>query len=541
MNYFTTIKNSRGVATLIALMVMIMLTVVGLAALKLADDEISIAGNELNEMSSFYAAEAGLETAAAAMQTQYEATGVPPTTLPSGTAHVNDCLVAYRTTDGGAAAQEVLTQGALAGLHSLVKRFTITSTSNSSIDNSSVTLVQDWQCDLVPIFQFAVFYGGDLEIAPGADMTLIGRVHANGNMWLQALTNLSIDSYVTASGDILHGRKGPGSVDGGNVMIKDADGVHQNMKNADGSFLEATDANWYDSASTRWGGRVQDHAFGQSELNLPLTNVGDPHKLIERASGNPDSYENKADLRIIDGAVEAKVAGTWVDVTGALPAGAIDSKTFYDGREGTNVSATEIDVSVLKTSAYWPASGVIYFSDDRSGFNAARLVNGSDVGQAMSFFSENPVYVEGDFNSVNKQPCAIAGDAVTFLSNSWDDSKSSWDKSFRVASQTTVNASIMTGNTNTTSSNYNGGLENLPRFLESWTGQKFIWKGSMVNLWNSEQATGNWSGAYYNPPIREWSYDTDLDDPSKLPPETPMLRIFQRTGWQQTHISYAGN
>src|SRR5690606_11128673 len=101
----------------------------------------------------------GLETASAAMQTQYEATGVPPTTLPSGTVTVNDCVVAYQTTDGGAAAQETLTQGALAGLHALVKRFTVTSTSNSTIDNSSVTLVQNWQCDLVPIFQFAVFYG----------------------------------------------------------------------------------------------------------------------------------------------------------------------------------------------------------------------------------------------------------------------------------------------------------------------------------------------------------------------------------------------
>lgn len=541
MNYLKTLKNSSGVATLVALMVMIMLTVVGLAALKLADDEITIAGNELNEMSSFYAAEAGLETASAAMQTQYEATGVPPTTLPSGTITVNDCVVAYQTTDGGAAAQETLTQGALAGLHALVKRFTVTSTSNSTIDNSSVTLVQNWQCDLVPIFQFAVFYGNDLEIAPGADMTLIGRVHSNGNMWLQAASNLRMDSYVTCSGNIVHGRKGPGSIDNGNVYIKDETGAYQNMKNSDGTFLEASDANWYDSASTRWGGRVQDSAFGQGPLNLPLTNVGDPHKLIERASGNADSYENHADLRVINGVVEAKVAGTWVDITATLPAGTVATKTFYDGRELATVSATEIDISKLKTTTYWPSSGVAYFSDNRSGFRAARLVNGSNLGQPLSFFSENPVYVKGDFNTVSKQPCAIAGDAVTFLSNNWNDANSTLAKSSRVATQTTVNASIMTGNTNTTSSNYNGGLENLPRFLEKWTSVKFIYKGSLVNLWNSQQATGNWNGSYYDPPIRQWSYDTDLDDPNKLPPETPMVRIFQRTGWQQTHVSYAGN
>jgi Tfp pilus assembly protein PilX len=541
MKYLNVIKNSRGVATFIALMVMIMLTVVGLAALKLADDEISIAGNEMNEMSSFYAAEAGLETASAAMQTQYEATGVPPTILPSGTITVNDCIVAYQTSDGGAASQEVLTLGALAGLHALIKRFTVASTATSTIDNASVTLVQNWQCNLVPLFQFAVFYGNDLEIAPGADMTLIGRVHSNGNMWLQAAANLYMDSYVTCSGDILHGRKGPGSTDNGNVLIKDETGVHQNMKNSDGSFLEATDAHWYDSASARWGGRVQDASFGQGELNLPLANSGDPHKLIERASGNPDSYENYAGLRIIDGVVEAKVAGTWVNVTAALPAGTVTTKSFYDQREGKTVTATEVDMSKLKTTTYWPSSGVAYFSDKRTGFNALRLVNGSDLGRPLSFYSENPVYVKGDYNSVNKQPCSIAGDAITFLSGNWDDSKSTWSKDSRVATQTTVNASILTGNTNTTSSNYNGGLENLPRFLEKWTGVKFIYKGSLVNLWNSQKATGNWNGTYYSPPIREWSYDTDLDDPNKLPPETPMVRIFQRTGWQQSHVSYVGN
>lgn len=530
--------NNRGMATIIALILMIMLTLVGLAALKLADDEISIAGNEMNEMNAFYAAEAGLEQASAAMQTQYESTGVPPTILPSGSLTINNQIVAYQTIDNGAATQDVLTQGTLAGLHALVKTFTIQSTGASTIDEGQVTLVQDWECALVPLFQFAVFYGNDLEIAPGPDMTLIGRVHSNGNLWLQAGSNLYMDSYVTCSGNLLHGRKGPGGTSYGNVLIKDPDGNYQNMKNSDGTFLTSTNANWYDSASNRWGGRVQDSAFGQGELNLPLTNVGDPHKIIERASGNVDSYENYADLRVIDGSCEARIGAAWVNIDALLPSGTIATTSFYDAREGEYVNSTDIDMSKLKTSSYFPSSGVVYFSDSRTSFDAARLVNGSDIGQPLSFYSENPVYVSGDFNSVNKQPAAIAGDAVTFLSNNWDDAKSTWSKSSRVATQTTVNASIMTGNVNTTSSNYNGGLENLPRFLEKWTSVKFIYCGSLVNLWNSEQATGNWGGTYYDPPIREWSYDTDLDDPNKLPPQTPTVRVFQRTGWQQAQLGY---
>jgi Tfp pilus assembly protein PilX len=531
------LHNDRGLAAFIALMMMVMMTLIGLAILRTSDDEVNIAGNEMNEMSSFYAAEAGLEKAAAAMQTQYENTGAPPTTLPSGSENINDCVAAYSTADNGAALVRDLAKGPLTGLHALVKTFTITSTGTSSVDRSQVILTQQFECDLVPIFQFAVFYGNDLEAAPGPDMTLIGRVHSNGNTYLQSDNNLRMDSYITSAGNIIHGRKGPGGVGTGNVFIKDIAGNYQNMLSS-GTWLDATQPNWYDLATNRWGGRVQDAAFGQEQLHLPLNNSGNPHKIIERASGNPDSYENKAGLKIIDGQALAKVGAVWTNVTALLPAGTITATTFYDAREAQNVNTTQVDMSKLKTSTYYPANGVIYASDQRSGFNATRLVNGTDLGRPLSIVCENPIYVQGDFNTVTKQPAFIAGDAVTFLSNSWNDANSTLPKSSRVATSTTVNCSFMTGNTNTTSTNYNGGLENLPRLLESWTGKNFNWRGSMVNLWNSLQATGNWSGSYYDEAIRNWIYDSDLDDPTKMPPETPRLRVFQRTGWNQQYVGY---
>ena len=41
---------------------------------------------------------------------------------------------------------------------------------------------QDLLANLVPLFQFGVFYNGDLEVSPGADMVLSGPVHTNGNL-----------------------------------------------------------------------------------------------------------------------------------------------------------------------------------------------------------------------------------------------------------------------------------------------------------------------------------------------------------------------
>ncbi len=539
------LKSDDGFAAIIALIMVAMLTLLGLAALSTSDDELTIAGNNLQELKAFYAAEAGLEKAAAKLQTEYDSTGVPPVLMPAEEAVVNNCEVSFTTASDGPAQQRILTNGTLAGLHALVKSFTMTSTATNPAENAKVELSQSFEAALVPIFQFAVFYGNDLEIAPGPDMTLMGRVHSNGNLWVQAGNSLKMDSYVTASGNILHGRKGPGSVDNGDVLIKDTDGNYVSMQDG-GGWLDADDTYWYDSSVYRWQGRVQDSSHGQGPLNLPLTAGagGDPHKIIERGSGNPDSYEHKATLKILDQTAYKLVGGVWTDVTADMVAKGIltfNNNQFRDGREGTDVDVTDVDIDKLYDEGYGPANGVIYFSDQDASrdFPAIRLNNAAELGSGLSVISENPLYMNGNFNSINKKPAAVMGDAVTFLSGSWNDAGSWGAVSGRVASNTTVNVSYLTGNVETTASDYSGGFENLPRFLESWSGRDFNWMGSAVNLWTSVQATSPWSyGSHYTAPNRNWSYDTDLDDPNKLPPETPTVRVFQRTGWKQEYVGY---
>lgn len=535
------LKSEQGVATLIALVMMTMLTLIGIAALNTSDDEVSIAGNELHEMQSFYASEAGLDAASAMIQRNYDTTGAPPVTMPNGTLYMNGCIVSFSTVDNGAAQQRVLTAGTLSGLHALVKTFTISSTGASNADNSKVILHQEFEAALVPIFQFAVFYGNDLEIAPGPDMTLIGRVHSNGNLWVQSNNSLKMDSYVTASGDILHGRKGPGGSGSGDVLIKDADGNYVSMQEG-GGWLDANDGHWYDSSTARWNGRVQDAAHGQPPLNVPLNNSGgDPHQLIERETGNPDSYEAKSTVKFIDGEAYVSAGGVWINMTATMVSQGVITYTtndFYDGREDEWVDALNLDMEKLYDNGYAPSNGVIYASTSGSSgdFTALRIRNADELDAPLTIASENPVYVEGNFNSSNKKPAAIFGDAVTFLSNAWSDANSSHSLSSRIASSTTVNASIMTGNVETTSSDYSGGFENLPRFLEDWSGRPFNWSGSMVNLWTSDHAIGTWNGSYYSPPIRNWAYDTALDDPANLPPQSPVVRIFQRVGWKQENV-----
>ncbi len=444
----TKLRTERGVAALIALLMMGMLLLIGLAALTTSDDEVTIAGNELQEMRAFYAAEAGLERATSILQTYYDSTGAPPSVMPQGEEDLNDCEVAYAVLDGGAIELRPLSQGSLSGLNAQVKSFTANSIGVSAADRSKVEMSVRFESALVPIFQFAVFYGNDLEIAPGPDMSLIGRVHSNGNLYVQANSSLSMDSYVTASGDIIHGRKGPGSVSSGDVLIKDAHGNYVTMKDGSG-WLDADDGHWYDSSVGRWGGRVQDASYGQQELNLPLSASDDPHKLVERADSNPDSYENLAGLIIKDGTVmQQQGDGSWMDVTAAMVAdGTITytSDQFYDQREGEWVDCTELNIEKMYDNGYAPLNGVAYFTDEPSGGNwpALRLTDGDELDAGLTIASENPMYTLGNFNSTNKKPAALMADAVSFLSNNWEannyDTKSTASKSDRLASNTTVN------------------------------------------------------------------------------------------------------
>lgn len=542
--HFHSLKSSRGIATLIALIMVGMLTLIGLAIMETSNDEVSIAGNGLQETRAFYAAESGLEMAASLIEQEYDSTGVPPVTLPSGTDSVNMCAVTYTTADNGPATSEVLSGGDYAGLNALVKTFSVESEGISAVDNAKVGLSQNYEVALIPLFQFAVFYDHDLWASPLFDMTINGRVHVNGDMNIQAFKKLMFDGRVSASGKINHGLPNSQySGANGDIFFKDRVGLYQNMLKS-GKWLDASDPNWYTEAADRWDGQVRDQAFGQKTLNVPLNNSdADAHKIIERASGNPDSYEEKSTFKVIDGVPLSKIGGVWQNVSASLPAGTISNKSFYDSREKKTVNSTDVDISKLKGSTYFPSNGVIYSSDHRSGFNATRLTAGSSVGKPLSVYCENPVYVQGDFNSVDKQPVAVAADAVTFLSNSWNDANSTKSMNSRPASTTTANCAVISGDTKPTSSNYGGGLENLPRFLEDWDSKTFKYRGSLVSMWRSKQSTGAWryggSDEYYTAPTRDWGFDTDFSDPNKLPPATPSARVFFRSGWKQDYVGYA--
>jgi len=225
---------------------------------------------------------------------------------------------------------------------------------------------------------------------------------------------------------------------------------------------------------------------------------------------------------------------------------AVRKEKFYDGREKMDVEVTQIDIGALTACGVMPKNGILYASEKpgkpEKG-QGVRLVNGAQLpSQGLTVVSGNPVYIQGDYNTVNKVPAAVMADAVTVLSNNWD--KNNYDKkgddktSKRPADKTTVNAAFATGPSHeSVMDKSNGQMNNLIRFLEDWNGVDFTYSGSLVALWHSQNATewfrccGDGGDLYYTPPNRIWSYETLFN--TKQPPGAPMGIIYTRGQWSQ--------
>ena len=69
-------------------------------------------------------------------------------------------------------------------------------------ENLSAIVDQTFWVGSIPLFQFAIFYNMDLEINPGANMNINGRVHSNNNIYATGAgggNSLTFSSIVDAS------------------------------------------------------------------------------------------------------------------------------------------------------------------------------------------------------------------------------------------------------------------------------------------------------------------------------------------------------
>lgn len=235
------------------------------------------------------------------------------------------------------------------------------------------------------------------------------------------------------------------------------------------------------------------------------------------------------------------------------------------GEGATYNTALEADIAATRDTAWFR--------------RAQRLVRGEllpgNEFKGFSYSSENGVYIQGNYNAsrvnfigaptpfdqyVNDLgsmvPASVVADAITMLSNEWNDGKSfRWAFEFgpttldgrRPTTDLTIRTAMLMGDAISFDRNSGpgqgggdpnlaGGVHNFKRFREAWGGRTVNYAGSLINLFNSTNNTGPFKCCIhiYSPPTRNWVFDENFLDPRRLPPGTPFFQYINITGFRRT-------
>jgi hypothetical protein len=183
-------------------------------------------------------------------------------------------------------------------------------------------------------------------------------------------------------------------------------------------------------------------------------------------------------------------------------------------------------------------------------------------GNGFTVASEEPVYIWGNYNSGPADPffpslganattphsaAAIIADAVTLLSPNWSDAVSFANPGTmanRVATDSYYRVAIAAGKSipfpqpawGAEDFGTDGGMHNFLRYLESRGGTNVFYAGSLISMYYSQYATGNFKccNSVYGAPTRNYFFDTQFQNPSNLPPGTPMFQDVVSLGFHQS-------
>ena len=423
----------------------------------------------------------------------------------------------------------LITNGPYAGLLGSRQPFTILVHAENANSTNESTVEVTSELYWVGLYQFAIFYDGDLELYPRNPSPYTGHIHANGNMYLGSDATFDITGQVTAAGHIYNTPKDPTLVFHGKARIADRAGHWHDLS------YDSRDPNWVAKSIGDWQGLVEDSAHGVKPLPFPVVTLPLAIDLIKRGQVGDDSlhhalrYYWRAGLRIIDG-----VGYDSLGHNVPIPAGVISNSSVKDWREGHNMEMRNINMDSLRIKGLVPANGVIYVSYSHT-YAAVRLTHGATLPTGgLVIATDNPLYVLGDYNTLNEQPSSIMCDAFNVYSNGWLDADAIKVLNQRGANPTCVNSCVVTGDKVTIPGHYSGGAQNLVRLHQKWTAMaQLTQKGTLVCLWRCEQATGDFvDGApVFSENHRVCSFDPNLLNPDYWPDDYFTVMLLTRSRW----------
>jgi hypothetical protein len=321
-----------------------MLSAIAITVLAVVSKESQIAGSDLKRTQTFYAAAAGIEKMTTDFSAVFQTTSRPTPTQLFGIQNAwpqelqaegynfdqligldADTLNSMRLTQGignTAWPRVTIPGGPFNGLSASVAPYILTSRAFSA-DGTEVALSRQMNNYLIPIFQFGMFSNDDIELHPGPSFSFNGRVHANGNIYVNGSVSF-LDKVTTANElvyDVLRNgvaRNGAtisvqvsavrvpltaGSMFGGPNIVGATAGQR-------GYFTDAPDGsingNWDSTSVSLFAGQVQTRSTGGTALLLPMQLSGNSTREIIKRRTPADTqvvrdsrYHSKSQIRIL--------------------------------------------------------------------------------------------------------------------------------------------------------------------------------------------------------------------------------------------------
>lgn len=374
-----TMAGRQGFAVVTVLFLSVVLASLLGAMVSLTNIELSSSRVNADMTSGFYAAEAGLNVRGEEIRREFQGYRRPAGDAPPD----GDCSQGNGSGDFACAALEInhrtvttyvvedarnddpddaertitVPPGELfAGLSAIQYRYSVFSEAvPEGHDRPEALLEMVFRVRLVPLFQFAAFYDKDLEILPGPTMTLDGRVHANGDLYLGSGATLRINGQVTSAvrsdgsgGNVHRGRKDRSQCEG-TVRV-------ETLVSGDAPVLACAGSSYHPLPESAF-----DPFRGQIRTKLDTLTVPPPEEF-----GVDGLYWREADVRIgLDlrhGASQARVVVLRPQAPGGIPqidelltadlatCPAVEPDRFFGVREGSDLPVLAAEVAAVEYS-----------------------------------------------------------------------------------------------------------------------------------------------------------------------------------------------
>jgi hypothetical protein len=303
--------DDRGMALIGVIVLTALLMSLAIAVALQVGSDNQINGAFRGGITGFYAAESGLNRGMGEYRNIFLDYNVPAgNDFNPRTYELGDRQVSYKLSERPGNPQSIVIPSGevFSGLNAIQYRYIVNSTSQNINGDTEASVGAEFLVGYIPLFQFVAFYKNDLEILPGPNMVLNGRVHTNGKLYLNANNTLNIADnpaqqvftvQVSAGQGVYRGRKDQNTCTGTVNVDKLEDKVAP-FGDLDPKALPC-------SGSTTREVPVSELAAWKGSIISDIGNIAIPEPDIVKpptsvsagGTGDPGVYWEKADLRIV--------------------------------------------------------------------------------------------------------------------------------------------------------------------------------------------------------------------------------------------------